>query len=74
MRYVIAAVLAIAFAVLAVLYVSTPIASAIVQRQLFSSPDTAAAMHLLIFTASTLAGLLAGWMVGWRLSARLRRD
>jgi hypothetical protein len=73
-RYVIAAVVAIAFAVLAVLYVSTPIASTIVQRQLFSSPDTAATMHLLIFTASTLAGLVAGWVVGWRLGARLHRD
>jgi hypothetical protein len=73
MRYAIAAIVAVLFAVLAVLFISTPIASAVVQRQLFASPDSAALAHMAIFAASSLVALVVGWLAGWRLGRHLQR-
>jgi predicted lysophospholipase L1 biosynthesis ABC-type transport system permease subunit len=74
MRYVIAALVAVVFALAATYFVSTPIASAIMQQWLFQDPDTAARLHVLVFLGSNLVGLIFGWFVGWKLGGRLVRS
>jgi len=73
MRYVIALIVAIAFAVAAVLFISAPLASAVVQRWLFQDPDAAARTHVFIFLACTVAGFLLGWFAGWRIGGKRAR-
>jgi hypothetical protein len=70
MRYVFAMAGAIVVALLAMLFVSVPIANAVVDRYTFDSPDTVADLHAAVFMLSNLAALLIGWIVGWIIGGR----
>jgi hypothetical protein len=73
MRYVFAMAGAIVLALIATLFVSVPIANAVVDRYTFDSPDTVADLHAAVFMLSNLAALLIGWIVGWIVGGRFVR-
>jgi hypothetical protein len=73
MRYVFAMAGAIVVALIATLFVSVPIANAVVDRYTFDSPDTVADLHAAVFMLSNLAALLIGWIVGWIVGGRFVR-
>jgi hypothetical protein len=73
MRYVFAMAGAIVLALIATLFVSVPIANAVVDRYTFDSPDTVADLHAAVFMLSNLAALLIGWIVGWIIGGRFVR-
>ena len=70
MRYVFAMAGAVVVALLATLFVSVPIANAVVDRYTFDSPDTVADLHAAVFMLSNLAALLIGWVIGWIVGGR----
>jgi len=72
MRYLISMVTAIAFALIATIFISGPLASRIISGMTFESPDDVANLHALIFMAGNFAALILGWVVGWVLAARYR--
>ena len=72
MRYVISMVTAIAFALIATIFISSRLATWIVSGMTFESPDDVANLHALIFMASNFAALILGWIVGWGFAARYR--
>ncbi len=72
MRYLISMVTAIAFALIATMFISGPLASRIISGMTFESPDEVANLHALIFMAGNFAALILGWVVGWVLAARYR--
>jgi hypothetical protein len=57
-------------AVLAVVYVSPPLASALMGR-LFADPQSVATGHVAIFAGTALAGALVGWGIGRGLGGRI---
>ena len=71
MRYVFAMAGAIVLALLAMLFVSVPLANFAVDRYTFDSPDTVADLHAAVFMLSNLAALLIGWIAGWIVGGRL---
>ena len=73
MRYVVAIVFAILAAGAATLYVSSPIASWIVSRLTFESPDEVANLHTMLFMGVNLLGLAVGWTFGWWLGGLMSR-
>ncbi len=72
MRYVISMVTAIAFALIATIFISSRLATWIVSGMTFESPDEVANLHALIFMAGNFAALILGWIAGWMLAARYR--
>jgi hypothetical protein len=70
MRYMFAMAGAILVALLATLFVSVPIANAVVDRYTFDSPDTVADLHAAVFMLCNLAALLVGWIAGWIVGGR----
>jgi hypothetical protein len=70
MRYVIAMAGAIVVALLATLFVSQPLASMVVDRFTFESPDEVSDLHTAVYMLSNLAGLLIGWVIGWVVGGR----
>ena len=72
MRYVISMVVAIAFALIATIFISSRLATWVVSGMRFESPDDVANMHALIFMTGNFVALILGWMVGWVLAARYR--
>ena len=70
MRYVFAMAGAIVLALMATLFISVPIANAVVDRYTFDSPDTVADLHAAVFMLSNLAALLIGWIIGWIVGGR----
>ncbi len=72
MRYVISMVVAIAFALIATIFISSRLATWVVSGMTFESPDDVANLHALIFMTGNFAALILGWMVGWVLAARYR--
>lgn len=73
MRYVVAIVFAILAAGAATLYVSSPVATWIVSRNVFESPDEADNLENLIFMGVNLLGLAVGWTFGWWLGGLISR-
>jgi len=73
MRYVFAMAGAIVLALMATLFISVPIANAVVDRYTFDSPDTVADLHAAVFMLSNLAALLIGWIIGWIVGGRFVR-
>jgi hypothetical protein len=73
MRYLIAMAAAIVLALLATLFVSPPLADAIVNRFTFESPDEVADLHSAVYMLTNLAGLLIGWIIGWFAGGRIVR-
>jgi hypothetical protein len=72
MRYLISMVVAIAFALVATLFLSSPLATWVVSGMTFESPDDVANLHALIFMVGNFAALILGWVVGWVLASRYR--
>lgn len=71
MRYVISMAVAIVFVLVAMLFISVPLATMAVDRYTFESPDEVADLHSAVFMLSNLAALLIGWIVGWWIGGRL---
>ena len=72
MRYVISMVVAMAFALIATIFLSGRLATWVVSGMTFESPDDVANMHMLIFMAGNFVALILGWMVGWVVAARYK--
>jgi hypothetical protein len=70
MRYVFAMAGAVVLALVAMLFVSMPLANMAVARYTFDSPDTVADLHAAVFMLSNLAALLIGWIIGGRFATR----
>ncbi len=73
MRYVLAIVFAVIVALGASMFVAPDVASWVVARQSFDSPDDVADRHVTIFMAVNIAALALGWCIGWALGALLER-
>jgi phosphate/sulfate permease len=71
MRYLIAIVCAVLGALLATVFVSSAVATAVVGTQRFSDPDQVANMHAAVFMAMNACGLIAGWAFGWLIGGRI---
>ncbi|MCB1548591.1 MAG: hypothetical protein KDJ41_12265 [Hyphomicrobiaceae bacterium] len=71
MRYVIAMVGAVVAALLVTMFVSSPLATWVVDQQTFDNPDDVGSMHALVFMATNLAGLVVGWGIGWLIGGRI---
>ena len=67
MRYLIAMIFAIIGAGATTLFVSSPIASWVVDKFTFDSPDTVADLHSAVFMGVNIIGLAIGWTIGWWL-------
>jgi dipeptide/tripeptide permease len=74
MRHLVAIVTSIAVALLATVYLASPIASWAVRQYTFDDPDTVANLHALVFMAVNVGALVAGWLLGWLLGARLGEE
>jgi hypothetical protein len=72
MRYLISMIVAMAFALIATIFLSGPLATWVVSGMTFESPDDVANMHALIFMTGNFVALILGWMVGWVLASRYR--
>jgi len=72
MRYLISMIVAMAFALIATIFLSGPLATRIVSDMTFESPDDVANMHALIFMTANFAALILGWIAGWVLASRFR--
>ena len=64
MHYVIAMISAIVLALVATVFVSPLLASIVVGRFTFDSPDEVGNLEDGVFMASNLVTLLIGWMIG----------
>ena len=67
MRYLIAMIFAIVVAAAATVFVSSPVATWVVNQQTFESPDEVADLHMLVFMSVNLVALAIGWTIGWWL-------
>ena len=72
MRYLISMAVAMAFALMATIFLSGPLATWVVSGMTFESPDDVANIHALIFMTGNFVALILGWMVGWVLASRYR--
>lgn len=72
-RYVTAMVFAAVGALVATLFISTPVASYITSRMTFESPDGVEFVHALAWIGVNAASLVVGWLAGWFLSWPLAR-
>ncbi len=67
MRYLIAMIFAVVAAAATTVFVSSPVASWVVSKFAFESPDEVGDLHALIFMGVNLLGLAVGWTIGWWL-------
>ncbi|HRN87194.1 hypothetical protein [Hyphomicrobium sp.] len=74
MRYLVSMIFALAGLMVAVLYLSSEVASWVVAQQSFDSPDAAGSMHMLAFIATNFAALVVGWIVGWIVATPFAGD
>jgi hypothetical protein len=65
MRYLIAMIFGIAFALAATMFLSSPIATWAVNQFTFESPDDVASLHAMVFMAANVVALAIGWTIGW---------
>jgi hypothetical protein len=73
MRYLLAIIFAIAGAVLAIMFLSGPVANWTALQFSFESSDDAESVNQMAFIAVNLAGLMVGWTIGWALGAKFER-
>ncbi|MGE3064371.1 MAG: hypothetical protein AB7K67_02205 [Hyphomicrobiaceae bacterium] len=73
MRYVIAMICGAIFLAIAMVFISSPVASWVVRQYTFDSPDTVEQLHSGVFMLTNIAALLLGWAVGWMFSRRFAR-
>jgi hypothetical protein len=71
MRYLIAMVVAIILGGLATVFVSPEIASLVVDRFSFESPDEVGNLEDGVFMLSNLLAVLVGWTIGWAIGGRV---
>lgn len=71
MRYLVAMIFAIAVALGATLYVSSPVASWVVDQFSFESPDEVADLHSLVFMTTNIVSMVLGWSIGWAIGGAL---
>lgn len=74
MRYLIAMISAVVVALVATVYLSSPVASWVVRQYAFDSPDSVADLHALVYMAANLAALVVGWALGWALGGAFDKD
>ncbi|MBY0227196.1 MAG: hypothetical protein K2Q28_15445 [Hyphomicrobium sp.] len=67
MRYLVAMIFAATFAAVTTVFLATPVASWIVDKLKFDSPDQVADLHSAIFLGVNLFAMLIGWTIGWAL-------
>ena len=73
MRYILAMVFAVLLALAASVFIASDVASWVVARQSFDSPDDVADRHVTIFMVVNVAALIIGWGVGWMLGRMFER-
>lgn len=71
MRYLVGIIFAIAAAALTMVFISSPVATWVVEQFTFDSPDEVADLHTLVFMAMNIVGLLIGWVIGWMVAGPL---
>ena len=71
MRYLLAIIFGAAAAFGATLTISSPIATWVVAKFAFESPDQVSNMHDAVFMGSNLLALLAGFLVGWAVGLKI---
>jgi membrane associated rhomboid family serine protease len=71
MRYVIAMLVAAVVTLLVTLFVSPGVASMVVDRFTFESPDEVGNLEDGVYMLTNLAGLIVGWVLGWIIGGRL---
>ena len=74
MRYLISMIAAIAVALVATLFVSSPVASWMVSRFTFDSPDTVADLHAAVFMVVNVLAVAIGWSIGWAIGGRFENE
>ena len=74
MRYVIAIVLGIVGALVATIFFSSGIATAVVNSRTFDNPDDVASLHSLVFMVCNVGGLALGWTIGWAIGGALEKE
>ncbi len=74
MRFLVAMITAVVFALIATVYLSSPIASWLVDKFTFDNPDQVADLHSAVFMGVNLAAMLVGWVVGWLIGGGLSRE
>ena len=74
MRYLVAMIGAVACALPASLFLSTPIANWVVSLFSFDSPDTVGDLHAFAFMASNVVALAVGWTIGWAIGGRFEKE
>lgn len=74
MRYLISMVVAMAFALIATLFVSRPLATWVLSDMPFENPDDVEGWHTLVFMTGNLVALMLGWILGWVLASRRYPD
>jgi hypothetical protein len=71
MRYLVAMIFAATFAAATTVFLATPVASWVVDKLKFDSPDQVGDLHTSIFLGVNLAAMLIGWTIGWALGRSL---
>lgn len=74
MRYVIAMAFAIITTVLAMNYLSAPVANWLALQQYYESSDSAETVNQMAFMGTNLIGLIVGWTIGWAVGKPFQRD
>ena len=71
MRYLVAMIFAATFAAVTTVFLATPVASWVVDKMKFDSPDQVADLHSALFMGVNLLAMLIGWTIGWALGSSL---
>jgi hypothetical protein len=71
MRYLVAMIFAATFAAVTTVFLATPVASFVVDKLKFDSPDQVADLHSAVFMGVNLLAMLIGWTLGWALGRSL---
>lgn len=74
MRYLISMIAAVAVALAATIFISSPIASWVVSRFTFDSPDTVADLHSAVFMGVNVLAVAIGWSIGWAIGGRFENE
>ena len=73
MRYLVAILFAIVGALVAMQFLSGPVANWVALQPKFESSDDAENLNQVTFMAVNLFGLLVGWVIGWAIAGPLSK-
>lgn len=73
MRYVISIVFGILGALIAIKFLSGPVADWATANPKFDSSDDADNLNQMVFIAVNLVGLIVGWTIGWAIGGPMER-